>query len=263
MPHITENIENVAEILGIYKGKSPVGELLCKNRHSDCLVYVLSGNGVYHFGCNEVTSEPGSIIYLARNSRYRKIVTNTDFTHIHIDFNFTNSDKIQFDNHIFKHEILKKLEGDFLKMRSLWLAGTVSDKAECMSLLYGIYSRIIESTVMTYLSEPQRKSIECAVNIINEHISDPGLSVSYLSNRLNMSEVHLRRLFVKIHKASPVKYITGLRISSACEMLKGTNKEIAAIAEECGFSSGYYFSRVFKNETGMSPSNYRKIMSET
>jgi AraC-like DNA-binding protein len=53
-------------------------------------------------------------------------------------------------------------------------------------------------------------------------------------------------------------YINKYRIGMACALLRETNKSIADIAFETGFSSQRYFSTLFKQVTGQTPSSYRE-----
>ena len=55
----------------------------------------------------------------------------------------------------------------------------------------------------------------------------------------------------------PMKYVNGIRIERAKELLAKTDKSITVIAEETGFSSIHYFSRYFKEKEHMTPQAYR------
>jgi len=66
------------------------------------------------------------------------------------------------------------------------------------------------------------------------------------------------RLFKIQTGFSPVSYLTKIRIENATNLLYHTNKNIAKIAEESGYSDRYYFSKIFKREMKMSPAAYRK-----
>lgn len=57
---------------------------------------------------------------------------------------------------------------------------------------------------------------------------------------------------------TPNTYLVRYRIQKSSEMLVGTNRSISEIAMNCGFQSASYFSSVFRNETGLTPQNYRK-----
>ena len=57
---------------------------------------------------------------------------------------------------------------------------------------------------------------------------------------------------------SPIKYITKKRISYACDLLVSNKYSVSDIASMTGYSDVYYFSRVFKENTGMSPLEYKK-----
>lgn len=57
---------------------------------------------------------------------------------------------------------------------------------------------------------------------------------------------------------TPNTYLVRYRIQKSSEMLMGTNRSISEIAMNCGFQSASYFSSVFRNETGLTPQNYRK-----
>ena len=54
------------------------------------------------------------------------------------------------------------------------------------------------------------------------------------------------------------QFITGERMKIAKHLLIGTTYTISEIAERCGFDNVYYFSNSFKQQTGMSPSEYLK-----
>ena len=53
-------------------------------------------------------------------------------------------------------------------------------------------------------------------------------------------------------------YLNQMRVSKASTLLLSTNLPIASISELCGFNDSNYFSKLFHNETGLSPLKYRK-----
>jgi AraC-like DNA-binding protein len=57
---------------------------------------------------------------------------------------------------------------------------------------------------------------------------------------------------------TPNTYLVRYRIQKSTEMLMETNRSISEIALNCGFQSASYFSSVFRNNTGLTPQNYRK-----
>jgi len=58
--------------------------------------------------------------------------------------------------------------------------------------------------------------------------------------------------------ASPINFLTDLRLQSACAQLKLTTSSISSIAMTVGFPDPYYFSKVFKKSFKISPSSYSK-----
>ena len=70
--------------------------------------------------------------------------------------------------------------------------------------------------------------------------------------------MHFRRTFAKLYRTSPMKYITALRLSKARELLQSTDLPVGDICAQCGYTSLYYFDRVFKTTFGMQPLQFRK-----
>ena len=77
-----------------------------------------------------------------------------------------------------------------------------------------------------------------------------------LAERLEVSKAHLIRTFTKQTGVSPGRYITHLRVEYAKLLLRGEDPSITYVAEASGFANANYFAKVFRRETGMSPSEY-------
>ena len=67
----------------------------------------------------------------------------------------------------------------------------------------------------------------------------------------------LRHIFKEKLGISPKQYVTKKRLSHAKKMLQQTDKPLGEIGESCGFSSANFFIKVFKESTGITPSQYR------
>ncbi len=86
------------------------------------------------------------------------------------------------------------------------------------------------------------------------------LSVSYLAKRANLHTDYFSRLFYQHTGERPVRYIHEKRIERAQYLMVTTQMTYAEIATETGFENVFYFSKIFKKITGMSPGNYKKQM---
>ncbi len=69
---------------------------------------------------------------------------------------------------------------------------------------------------------------------------------------------YLARLMKKYYGVTPYRYLIGCRVREAERLLEHTNLSVAEIAEYCGYTEPTLFSAVFRRETGMAPSVYRK-----
>lgn len=94
--------------------------------------------------------------------------------------------------------------------------------------------------------------IHAVLEYINDHITEK-LTVASLSHISSLSSSRLSHLFQEQMGHAPMQYVEARRLDLARELLMMTAKPIAQIAEECGFSSPFYFSRVFKARTGLAP----------
>lgn len=83
------------------------------------------------------------------------------------------------------------------------------------------------------------------------------IDVDILAQIENMSSTTFREAFRKQTGLSPNEYIISQRISSACLLLTQTNMSVNSIAADVGYSDQYYFSRLFKKKTSLSPLKYR------
>ena len=97
------------------------------------------------------------------------------------------------------------------------------------------------------------------MNYIQRHLEDQ-INNETLARILNMAPNSFARLFKQQTGFTPQSYIRKTRIENACRLLHHSEASISSIAEECGFSDRYYFTRVFSEVTKVSPALYRKKM---
>jgi signal transduction histidine kinase/ligand-binding sensor domain-containing protein/DNA-binding response OmpR family regulator len=91
---------------------------------------------------------------------------------------------------------------------------------------------------------------------LKEQISNPDLSVESISKDLGLSRVHLNRRLKSIIRESPGAYIRDYRLKQATWLLSNKKMTIAEVAYAVGFSSHAYFSAIFKEKYGISPTEY-------
>jgi AraC-like DNA-binding protein len=73
-----------------------------------------------------------------------------------------------------------------------------------------------------------------------------------------VSDHHLSRYFQHAAGVPPMTYVTRYRVQRAKQLLETDALNIADIATAVGFTNEFYFSRVFRRETGVTPSRYRR-----
>ncbi len=95
-----------------------------------------------------------------------------------------------------------------------------------------------------------------SIAFINTHYSSE-LKIPELAKMENISVSRYNTVFRKMMGCSPTEHIAALRISSACDLLTGTDFNIKEIGEMVGYSDPHFFSKIFKKRTGLSPKDYR------
>ncbi len=139
---------------------------------------------------------------------------------------------------------------------------------------YRSFKNILEKAIEDYSNRIWEKSIlkdmttketgsedvgNLALNYIKENFSDHYLSLSSMSEKYYVSESYLTRIIKQKTGLSFTVYLNALRIKMAIKLLMDNEKtySIKEISDMVGYNSQHYFSRAFKNYTGLSPNQYR------
>lgn len=82
-------------------------------------------------------------------------------------------------------------------------------------------------------------------------------SIRRMASELNLSDSYFSIQYKKLFAISPIDDLIEIRLQAAKSLLRTTVRSVHQISVDCGFQNEYYFSKLFKKRTGMSPTTYR------
>jgi len=90
-----------------------------------------------------------------------------------------------------------------------------------------------------------------------EHVADD-FSLDRLAAQAGLSKFHFQRLFKGALGVSPSRYHINLRMNLARQLLRETKKSVVDVALDVGYADPSHFAKLFRRESGLSPSDYRR-----
>ena len=145
------------------------------------------------------------------------------------------------------------------------------DKCRSVEEIFGLHETMFRDYTLR-MQEVQRQDvfsrpIHLAMDYIDQRLQHP-MTVAGIARSIGLSPSYLSTLFKQETGLAVSEYIRDQRIETAKKLLQYTDYSCLEIAEYLCFSSDSHFSRVFKEQTGTTPReyrrrNYRKHFEET
>lgn len=127
---------------------------------------------------------------------------------------------------------------------------------------------VVELLIMLYRTEPERfifRHDNLRLVEIQKYIEDNynnHIKISELADKFYINQYYLSHSFKDFTGYSPKQYLSKIRLIQVRKLLVSENTKIAEIAERTGFETINDLSRQFKNEFGISPTDFRKNQTE-
>lgn len=100
------------------------------------------------------------------------------------------------------------------------------------------------------------KFLQQALEIVEKHLDDPAFSVEDFSRDMFMNRVTLYRKVQSLTGKSPLEFIRSIRMKRAAQLLEKSGMSVAEVAYEVGFNNPKHFTKFFKEEFALTPSQY-------
>lgn len=133
------------------------------------------------------------------------------------------------------------------RMQSIEMVQEVSDR------LIDEYAALVQRMTTVGYS----RHIQNAIHYLEAHLEEK-IHLQDVADYVHISASHLSRQFRKETGLSMTAFINKRRVDRAKALLSENQESVTAIALSCGFENLNYFSKIFREQTGMTPLNYQK-----
>lgn len=231
------------------------------------LLYIASGKAYFHFGSEEnetVVTAGHMVLYRPREMQKYEYyaIDQTEVYWVH----FTGNDvtnllrkyEIPIKEHIFYTGTSPEYQWIFRQMIQE-LQNCRENYQMLLTMLLGqifihINRQLKEGNKATsYMLE----ETERATRYFSENYNKPICIEEYAESR-HVSACWFIRQFKHYTGMPPMQYILSIRIANAQNLLETTSYTVSEVASIIGYDNPLYFSRLFKKQLGMSPTEYRK-----
>ncbi|TRX51183.1 response regulator [Fulvivirga sp. M361] len=103
------------------------------------------------------------------------------------------------------------------------------------------------------------KLLKRIVEVVENNLGEPNLTVEYLAREVGLSRVQLFRKLKNWTGLSPAGFIRDFRMKRAAQLLSSKEVKVAEVAYEVGFQDVQYFSKSFKKIYGIGPKEYTAV----
>jgi len=227
--------------------------------------YITDGEGIMETREGRFQVKEGSVILLRPNMwhRYRPVESKGWSEH-YVGFMGETAERLILSSDIlnespviqigFQEQIVQNFQEIFNQVNT----ERPGYQQICTGLVMYILGQIIGLKKNENLMHSQlEKAIQKACLIIRDNPAK-NLNMEELAAAVNVNYSLFRKVFKKYTGLSPMQYHTSLRMKQAIHLLANSGLSVKEISFSLGFCSVFYFSKLFKEKTGRTPSDFRK-----
>lgn len=237
-------ITDITDIFTVFSPKGRSAKI--QNRASYALSFCEEGQITYTHNGNKFISDKDHAVILPQGQSYSIYGDKTGSFPV---INFTCADILCDTVISLPIDNSKSYMKDFNRLQSLSLFG--ENRTEMMSIFYHMLHRLSSQNSSCQVILP-------AIKYLENNYQNPNLTNKKLAEQCKLSEVYFRRVFTNYYNMSPKQFLIDIRINKAKQLLSEGAMKINVIASNCGFSNQYHFCRIFKEKTGLTPTEYMK-----
>lgn len=214
---------------------------------------IIKGEAMLTVNGEEHTLSEGDVYFIKKGSVF-SVKRNTDTEYLYISFGGWHADDLMARMNLSSQRCTFSVTAD---IRRFWKG--CFDRSEDGNL--DLFSEAVLLYTVAELSDSKKESNELSDKITeyaNSNYSDPSLSLNVIANELGYDSKYLSAVFKAQKNVTFTEYLRTLRIKHAAFLFEEGVESVKSVAMLSGFSDALYFSRVFKQETGKTPSEYIK-----
>ncbi len=259
---IIESNTAYVKITGVGKAKvEPPSTYFCRQgmKLTDRLFYVK--HGCIHFDLPDgrhIEASAGDIVYLPSDSVYvSRWDTEEKGEYVTIVFKLYDTDcntcSLGNSIEVIVNDRTKKYYAYFKRMFELWISGELGSFFACNSAFW----EILQNLYIDYATRSMKNEYDRIYKVIlymrNNYQTD--INSAELARLCKMSMTSFRREFKEKVGMSPTKYKNHLRLEKAKLLLECGDCSVSEASRLVGLPDIYYFSKLFKREFGINPSD--------
>ena len=231
------------------------------------LVYITEGQGIFSIANQTYTVSPGSMLLILPGIRHRyKPVYEIGWHEYWVGF------KGDFFSNMIRQDILSNGHPFFdlgLHDNIILTFNNIFDEVRAQRSLYQLKACVgILSLLTEMLTHERRKEqpnyyqkiVEKAKCLMESNVYGT-INLSNISQQIGISTSRLNDIFKTYTSMTPYQFYIHIKIHKAENLLEQENVSVKEVAYRLGFEDQYYFSRLFKNKTGIAPSVWKKYIN--
>lgn len=223
-------------------------------RKGCCIGYRLNGESLFEYEDKTIRVRKGDILFTPQGVPYQYRTEEEEIVIVHLHLPM----KEEWGFALAHARDTATAEQKFRNLLNVWNTGRPGCQLRANAILYDILADIRDQDTgrKADCDSGEQKLVQ-ALEYLHRNYYRCDMCVGDIAAAANISEIYLRKLFEKYRGTSPLKYTNDLRIKKARELLRADDTPVSVIASTVGFSDPLYFSRVFRNAAGQSPTEFR------
>lgn len=230
------------------------------------LLYVASGKAYFYFNGKERMVPAGHMVLYWPKEEQKYVYYGTDKTEVFwVHFTGRDVKNILRQHGLFQNDHVlycgssidyQNIFNEMIQELQMCKIGYEDMLVLHLRRLFLILQRSLQEqhpTISTFV----QKEIELARFHFIEHYNED-ISIEDYSTSRGMSTCWFIRNFKQITGSTPMQYILTIRMNNAQGLLEDSDYNVTEISNIVGYDNPLYFSRIFKKQKGVSPSEYRK-----
>ncbi|MBQ8407566.1 MAG: helix-turn-helix transcriptional regulator [Clostridia bacterium] len=225
-------------------------------------IYIVQGRLTINAGAKKLALTCGDLFYIPEGVHYTAIWEgdpHVEYYNLNVVSNSYDSSLSSGGFALQKISELSTLETlDAIKqIFTLMQTEERVKKIEALGLYYAFYAKALP---LLAVADPEKYNpvLVKAIEYIEKNYTE-NFSVADLAAVCFVSESRLHHIFTEKLEITPIKYRNQLRVERAAHDLRSSTLPIESISAKHGFNSPTYFRETFKDYTGLTPKEYRKI----